>query len=134
VAISRLIFDAAPLGSVADDAIEQALRTAGVDPAVAAQAGDPGRDDDIRRAMSGVAAVLPGSDPTTQKIPVLVLDSGAGRVGFHGPLLDPVPAGAAALNLWDALEAVTAVPGVYELSRPRPRPHSFVRAAALAAH
>ena len=46
-------------------------------------------------------------------------------VGFLGPVLAAPPTGADALRLWDALVALAAVPGVLEVSRPRP-PHPEV--------
>jgi len=41
-------------------------------------------------------------------------------VGFLGPVVAAPPTGAEALRLWDAVVALAAVPGVLELSRPRP--------------
>jgi hypothetical protein len=37
-----------------------------------------------------------------------------------GPVVAAPPTGADALRLWDAVVALAAVPGVLELSRPRP--------------
>jgi hypothetical protein len=90
-------------------------------------ADDAARDDDVRAVMAGVATLLPPSDDTVQRIPVLVLD---GRAGCYGPLLDPVPRGRGALQLWDALEALLRLDGVYEISRPRPRRHSLLAVIA----
>jgi hypothetical protein len=41
-------------------------------------------------------------------------------VGFLGPAVAASPTGANALRPWDAVVALAAVPGVLELSRPRP--------------
>jgi hypothetical protein len=41
-------------------------------------------------------------------------------VGLLGPVVSPPPTGAEAVRLWDAVVAFTTVPGVLELSRPRP--------------
>jgi hypothetical protein len=51
--------------------------------------------------------------------PTIVLHQGP-PVGFLGPVLAAPPTGTDALALWDAVMALAAVPGVLELSRPRP--------------
>jgi hypothetical protein len=40
--------------------------------------------------------------------------------GFLGPVMAAPPTRADALRLWDAIVALASVPGVLELSRPRP--------------
>ena len=42
-------------------------------------------------------------------------------VGLCGPLVSPPPTGAEAVRLWAAVVALATVPGVLELSRPRPQ-------------
>jgi hypothetical protein len=42
--------------------------------------------------------------------------------------MDPVPSGHLAVRLWDAVETVAQLPGIYEISRPRPTTHSLVGA------
>jgi hypothetical protein len=43
-------------------------------------------------------------------------------VGFLGPVVAAPPTEAEAVRLWDAVVALAAVPGVLEVSRPRPQP------------
>ena len=42
--------------------------------------------------------------------------------GFKGPVMAPAPTGAAALRLWDAVVALSEVPGFFEITRPRANP------------
>ena len=45
--------------------------------------------------------------------------------GFKGPVMAPAPAGAAAVELWDAIQVISREPGFFEITRPRanrPRP------------
>jgi Mycothiol-dependent nitroreductase Rv2466c len=51
--------------------------------------------------------------------PTLVLHQDR-PVGLLGPLVSAPPTGTDALRLWDAVVAFGTVPGVLELSRPRP--------------
>lgn len=95
-----------------------ALRYAGADKSLGSVADDPRLDDLIQRGMSSVDDLL-GARAT---LPAIVLDD---RVAFTGPLLRAVPEPEAALELWDAIATLAAVPGFYELSRPRP-PHPAI--------
>ena len=60
------------------------------------------------RANMARALELAGSDVG---IPIVAIDGNA----FVGPALTPAPAGDDALKLWDALVAVSSIPGFYEL-------------------
>jgi hypothetical protein len=42
--------------------------------------------------------------------------------GFKGPVMAPAPTGAAAVELWDAIEVVSRQPGFFEITRPRINP------------
>ena len=39
--------------------------------------------------------------------------------GFKGPVMAPAPTGAAALELWDAIQVISRQPGFFEITRPR---------------
>ncbi len=96
--------------------LEAALAAAGLAPASAADADDAAWDEPIRQSMAEAAAVI-GEGVGT---PALLLHRDP-PVGLLGPLVSPPPTGTDAVRLWDAVAAFAAVPGVLELSRPRPR-------------
>jgi Mycothiol-dependent nitroreductase Rv2466c len=93
-----------------------ALAAARLAPTYAAAADDAAWDEPIRRSMAEAFAVV-GQGVGT---PVLVLRLDP-PVGLHGPLVSPPPTGTGAVRLWDAAVAFATMPGVLELSRPRPR-------------
>jgi hypothetical protein len=96
--------------------LEGALVAAGVASRYAVAADEAAWDEPIRQSMAEASAVV-GEGVGT---PALVLRRDP-PVGLLGPLVSPPPTGAEALRLWDAVAAFTAVPGVLELSRPRPQ-------------
>jgi hypothetical protein len=96
--------------------LEGALEAAGLALPYAAAADEAARDKEIRRSMAEVFAVV-GEGVGT---PALVLHADP-PVGLLGPVVSPPPAGAEAVRLWDAVVAFATVPGVLELSRPRPQ-------------
>lgn len=96
--------------------LEGALIAAGLAPTHAAAADEAAWDEPIRRSMAEASAVV-GEGVGT---PALVLHRHP-PVGVLGPLISPLPTGTDALRLWDAVVAFATVPGVLELSRPRPR-------------
>jgi Mycothiol-dependent nitroreductase Rv2466c len=96
--------------------LEGALEAAGLPSTYAAAADEATWDEPIRQAMAEASAVV-GEGVGT---PALVLHHDP-PVGLLGPLVSPAPTGAEAVRLWDAVVAFTAVPGVLELSRPRPQ-------------
>jgi hypothetical protein len=96
--------------------LEGALAAAGLASSYAAAADEAAWDEEIRRSMAEAFAVV-GEGVGT---PALVLHHDP-PVGLLGPVVSPPPAGAEAVRLWDAVVAFTAVPGVLELSRPRPQ-------------
>jgi len=95
--------------------LEGALEAAGLSSAYVAAADDAAWDEQIRQSMAEAFAVV-GEGVGT---PTLVLHHDR-PVGLLGPLVSPPPTGAEALRLWDAVVAFATVPGVLELSRPRP--------------
>jgi hypothetical protein len=93
-----------------------ALAAAGLAPTYAAAADDAAWDEPIRRSMAEAFTVVGRGVGT----PVLVVHLDP-PVGLHGPLVSPPPSGTDAVRLWDAAVAFATMPGVLELSRPRPR-------------
>jgi hypothetical protein len=91
------------------------LAAAGLDSRYAAAAYDERWDAAIRKSMADVYGII--GDGVSTPVTVLWLD---GPIGFRGPLLSPAPTGADALRLWDSLVKLASVPGVFEISRPRP--------------
>lgn len=114
--------------------VEEALSRVGLDRQLARAADEPDIDSVIARSMDGLATLLPRPAGDPQRIPIVVVGPPGHQVAFHGPLLDPAPTGSRAVQLWDALEAVVEVPGLYEISRPRPAAHSLVRALSAGGH
>ena len=48
--------------------------------------------------------------------------------GFKGPVMAPAPSGAAAVQMWDAIQVLSREPGFFEITRPRvnrPLPPAF---------
>jgi 2-hydroxychromene-2-carboxylate isomerase len=95
--------------------LEGVLVAAGLPPAYAAAADDASRDEQVRRSMAEAFAVI-GKGVGT---PALIVHRDP-PVGLLGPVVASTPTGADAVRLWDAVVAFAAVPGVLELSRPRP--------------
>jgi hypothetical protein len=93
-----------------------ALAAAGLASSYAATADDAAWDEPIRRSMAEAFAVVGQG----VGIPALVVHLDP-PVGLLGPLVSPPPTGTDAVRLWDAAVAFATVPGVLELSRPRPR-------------
>jgi len=91
------------------------LRSSGLDPELVEAADDEAWDAAIIAAME-LAHVFGG--PRTQT-PTVAVHSDPPH-GFRGPLMSPAPTGEAALRLWDAIMVVSAEPGFFELTRPRP--------------
>ena len=94
------------------DAVAGALKAAGLDAGYLAAAHDERWDAEIRWSMDEAIRVV-GDDVG---VPILVFD---GEVGLCGPVMEPAPAGEAALQLWDAVAGLARMPGFYELERAR---------------
>lgn len=91
--------------------IAESLAEVGL-PAELAAVADTDEVDDLLRASHGEATALVGDDVGA---PVVAVDG----VGYFGPVVSPAPTGQAALDLFDALVAMTRVGGFYELKRTR---------------
>ena len=92
-----------------------ALAAAGLPSTYVAAADDVAWDEPIRRSMAEAFAVI-GQGVGT---PALVVHRDP-PVGVLGPVVASAPTGPDAARLWDAVLAFATVPGVLELSRPRP--------------
>jgi hypothetical protein len=95
--------------------LDGALVAAGLTSRYATAADDAAFDEPIRQSMAEAFAAAGGPVGT----PTIVLHQDP-PVGFLGPVVAALPTGADALALWDAVVALAAVPGVLEVSRPRP--------------
>ena len=102
-------------GEKADDDLAGALAAVGLEPELAAAAGDASFDAAIRRSMAAARA-LAGDDVG---IPIVAVDDGDGLKGASGPILSAMPTGEEGLQLFDAWLAVVRVPGFAELKRTR---------------
>lgn len=95
---------------------DEALREAGLDPALAAAADSTGYDQALRASHdAGMAPV--GLEVGTPVIHAPGPDGG--KVAFFGPVVTPAPRGEAAGRLWDGVMLVAGTPGFYELKRTR---------------
>ena len=97
--------------------IEAALEEAGLDRGLRAAAlADPSTREEVE---SEHAALV--SSRGAFGVPTLMLDNGEGPEMF-GPVIDPVPEGEAAGELWDRVLWLTRQPGFFELKRSRGTP------------
>jgi|SRR5579875_756512 predicted DsbA family dithiol-disulfide isomerase len=97
--------------------IEQALASAGLDPGLRAAAlADASTRDEVLREHYAVVEHMEAFG-----VPTLVLDGGRGP-GIFGPVINPVPRGEEAGQLWDRLVWLMRQPGFYEIKRTRPQP------------
>lgn len=96
------------------EALQSALRSAGLPTALAAAADDEAWDQVIRTDMEQAKAKAGDG----VGVPLIVLDGGSGP-GFFGPVMSPAPTGEAAVAMWDAMVAAGRTPGFYEFKRTR---------------
>jgi hypothetical protein len=104
-----------------DALLADCLAATGLSSALSAAADDETWDAPIREAME-VAYAFGG--PKTQT-PTIVVRTDPPH-GFKGPVMAPAPTGAAALQLWDAIQVLSEHHGFFEITRPRtnlPRLH-----------
>jgi predicted DsbA family dithiol-disulfide isomerase len=108
-------------GEQADHDLAGALAAVGLEPELAAAAGDDSFDAAVRASMADARALV-GEDVG---IPIVAIDDGDGPKGASGPILSAMPSGNEALQLFDAWVAALRVPGFAELKRTRsgPPPH-----------
>lgn len=98
------------------EAIVGALEEVGLAPELIEYADQDTYDRELR------ASHQEGIDRVGQEVgtPVIALPGPDGTsTAFFGPVVTPAPRGKAALDLWDGLVLLAAVPGFYELKRSR---------------
>ena len=103
-----------------DAILGHCLEACDLDPALVDAADDEQWDAPIVAAMD-VAYSFGGAKTQTPTIAVYTDPPH----GFKGPVMAPAPTGAAAAELWDAIQLLSTTPGFFELTRPRsqlPRP------------
>ena len=115
----RIHLAKAGLGS---DMVVDALRAVGLNPQLAEAAEADTFDGQLRDShAAGMAPV--GPDVGT---PVLHIHRDRREpIAFFGPVVTPIPRGAAAGQLWDGVLAVTGTDGFFELKRTRDRKPDF---------
>lgn len=99
------------------ETIEEALRAAGLDSALA-DALDSEEFDDAIRLSHNEGIDLVGQEVGT---PVISVEG----VAFFGPVVSPIPRGEAAGKLWDGVLLVAGTDGFFELKRSRTRDPIF---------
>jgi 2-hydroxychromene-2-carboxylate isomerase len=97
-----------------EDAFRSALADADLPPALAAVGSDGSLQDAVARSHAQAQARV-GREAGS---PVIAVDGGP---GFFGPVVVPVPEGAEALRLFDAVALLSTVPAFSELKRARAR-------------
>jgi 2-hydroxychromene-2-carboxylate isomerase len=109
-AIGRRVHD--DKRQVDDDLLTEALEESGLPQQLLAAADDTALDaavrDSHRRGQESVGAES-GS-------PITAFDGGP---AFFGPVVSPAPTGSEAVDLWDAMVAISRVPSLSELKRAR---------------
>jgi len=97
--------------------VEEALASVGLDRGLRAAAlADASTREEVLREHYGVVEHMEAFG-----VPTLVLDGGQGP-GIFGPVINPVPRGEEAGQLWDHLAWLMRQPGFYEIKRTRPQP------------
>jgi len=97
-----------------DTVLENVVAACGLDAELLSAASEEKWDEPIVAAME-IAYAFGG--PKTQTPTIVVRDDPPH--GFKGPVMAPAPTGAAALELWDALQVLSRQPSVFEFTRPR---------------
>ena len=95
--------------------IEKALEAAGLDAGLRAAAlADPATRDEVLAEHQAVVEHMEAFG-----VPTIVLEDGKGP-GMFGPVINPVPTGEEAGQLWDHMLWLMRQPGFYEMKRTRP--------------
>ena len=94
--------------------IDEAITAAGLGPDVASAVDDE-KWDEVLREETALALSRTGSDVGT---PIITFAPGTmDEASFFGPVINRIPRGAEALEIWDLVERLARVPGLYELKR-----------------
>ena len=100
--------------------VEAALKEADLDPGLRAAAlADPTTRDEVQAEHAAIVEKVQAFG-----VPTIVLENGEGP-GMFGPVINPVPEGEAAGELWDRFVWLMRQPNFFEVKRSRPprRPH-----------
>jgi hypothetical protein len=96
------------------EVLESALREIGLDPGLRATAlADSSTREEVEQEHAAIVGKMEAFG-----VPTIVLDDGTGP-GIFGPVIDPVPEGEAAGELWDRFAWLIRQPGFFELKRTR---------------
>jgi hypothetical protein len=107
---SRLVWDGGDPGDLVGDT----LAAAGLPAELAAAAEEPGHDDIVREETE-LALSRTGRDVGT---PIITFDtSRPEEASMFGPVINRIPRGQEALDLWDAMWVVARTPGLAEFKR-----------------
>ncbi len=94
--------------------IDEAIGAAGLGSEVATAVDDE-KWDDVLREETAVALGRTGNDVGT---PIITFSPGTiEEASFFGPVLNRIPRGAEATEIWDTVERLARVPGLFELKR-----------------
>jgi 2-hydroxychromene-2-carboxylate isomerase len=94
--------------------IDEAITAAGLGSDVA-NAVDDEKWDDVLREETALALSRTGNDVGT---PIITFAPGTNdETSFFGPVLNRIPRGAEAVEIWDTVEKLARVPGLFELKR-----------------
>lgn len=96
----------------------EALQTVGLDPVHAGAADDPRWDAEIERKMADAFEIV-GTDVGT---PIIAVRDDGRWTGLFGPVLSAPVEGKDAVQLWDNVVWLAALPQFYELKRSRSGP------------
>ena len=117
--VSVAVFGGEP---IPEHLVEEIVLSAGLDPELASAA-DDGSWDSLLREETELALGRTGRDVGT---PILTFAPGtANEASLFGPVISSIPRGEAALELWDAVQALARTPGFAELKRSLRDPLSF---------
>lgn len=117
--VSVAVFGGEP---VPEGLLVDLVAAAGLDASLVSAADDPDRDE-VLRAETELCLGRTGRDVGT---PIITYAPGTDReASLFGPVLSSIPRGAAALELWDAVQTVARTRGFAEIKRSLRDPISF---------
>ena len=94
--------------------IDEAIAAAGLGADISAAVDDE-KWDEVLREETAVALSRTGSDVGT---PIITFAPGTmDEASFFGPVINRIPRGEEAVEIWDLVERLARVPGLYELKR-----------------
>jgi 2-hydroxychromene-2-carboxylate isomerase len=94
--------------------IDEAIEAAGLSSDISAATNDE-KWDEVLREETALALSRTGNDVGT---PIITFAPGTiEEASFFGPVLNRIPRGAEAVEIWDTVEKLARVPGLFELKR-----------------